>query len=117
VRYFGSLAPERRSDYFRAAEMNTWRVRPDLQSRVRYSVANLMNAGEIAGMAAADVIFCRNVFIYFSDVAIARTVESFARYIHAPGYLFVGSSESLIRATADFALEDIDDAFVYVKEH
>jgi hypothetical protein len=34
----------------------------------------------------------------------------------SPGYLFVGSAESLISLTAHFSLEDIDDAFVYLKE-
>lgn len=115
-RSFRSLSPTRRAEYFRAEEGKVWRVAPDLQSRVRYSVANLMNADEIASLAVSDVIFCRNVFIYFSEVAISRTVGSFARSMPAPGYLFVGSSESLIRATADFELEDVDDAFVYAKE-
>ena len=115
-RSFRSLSSERRAEYFRPEGENTWRVRPDLQAHVRYSVANLMSPGDIADLAAADVIFCRNVFIYFSDAAIARTVGYFARYIQTPGYLFVGSAESLIRATSDFDLEDVDDAFVYVKE-
>ena len=115
-RSFRSLSPERKSNYFRADGPHTWRVQPELQSRIRYSVANLMNANDIANLAAADVVFCRNVFIYFSDTAIARTVRSFARYMPVPGYLFVGSAESLVRATADYVLEDVDDAFVYVKE-
>jgi chemotaxis protein methyltransferase CheR len=109
-RSFRSLSPERRAEYFRVDGERTWRVRPDLQSRIQYSVANLVNTSDIADLCGADVIFCRNVFIYFSDAAIARTVASFARYIQVPGYLFVGSSESLIRATTEFVLEDVDDA-------
>jgi chemotaxis protein methyltransferase CheR len=115
-RSFRSLSPERKSNYFLADGPNTWRVQPELQSRIRYSVANLMNANDIADLAASDVVFCRNVFIYFSEVAIARTVRSFARYMPVPSYLFVGSAESLVRATADYVLEDVDDAFVYMKE-
>jgi len=115
-RSFRSLSPQRRAEYFRADGERTWRVRQDLQSRIQYSVANLVNTSDTADLCGADVIFCRNVFIYFSDAAIARTVASFARYIQVPGYLFVGSSESLIRATTEFVLEDVDDAFVYVKE-
>ena len=115
-RSFRSLSEERRAKYFSAYGENTWRVRSELQSRIRYSIANLMSTNDISGLASADVIFCRNVFIYFSNVAIARTVGAFARSIQPPGYLFVGSAESLIRATAEFTLEDIDDAFVYVKE-
>jgi chemotaxis protein methyltransferase CheR len=115
-RSFRNLSPERRARYFYPEGSATWRVRPELHSRVRYSVANLINEGDIASLAAADVIFCRNVFIYFSEIAITRTVRSFSRFMPSPGYLFVGVSESLMRLTRDFGLEEIDDAFVYLKE-
>ena len=115
-RSFRSLSPERRHRYFCPDSSTTWRIRPELHSRVRYSIANLMTEADFAGLAAADVIFCRNVFIYFSEVAITKTVRSFARLMSSPGYLFVGVSESLMRLTRDFALEEVDDAFVYLKE-
>ena len=115
-RSFRNLSPERRTRYFRPESSTTWRVRPELHSRVRYSVANLMNEGDIASFAAADVIFCRNVFIYFSEIAITKTVQSFSRFMPSPGYLFVGVSESLMRLTRAFTLEEVDDAFVYLKE-
>jgi chemotaxis protein methyltransferase CheR len=115
-RSFRSLSPERRDRYFCPDSSTTWRIRPELHSRVRYSIANLMTEADFAGLAAADVIFCRNVFIYFSEIAITKTVRSFARLMPSPGYLFVGVSESLMRLTRDFALEEVDDAFVYLKE-
>jgi chemotaxis protein methyltransferase CheR len=74
-----------------------------------------MNEAEVAPWAAANVIFCRNVFIYFSDQTIGRTVRSFAARIRPPGYLFVAASESLLRISADFELQEIGSAFVYVK--
>ena len=52
---------------------------------IRYSVANLMNEGESRALAAADVVFCRNVFIYFSEIAITTTVRSFARFMPVTG--------------------------------
>ena len=74
-----------------------------------------MEEDQISHLADADFIFCRNVFIYFSDSAIGRVVRSFSRHIRPPGYLFVGAAESLIRLTTDFTLTEIDDAFVYAK--
>ena len=112
-RSFRNLSPERRNRHFLTDTTAAWRVRPELHARVRYSVANLMNESEIAPMASADVIFCRNVFIYFSETAITRTVRSFASLMRSPAYLFVGSSESLLRVTREFDLEEVDDAFVY----
>ena len=91
------------------------RIKRDIHSRVNWGIANLMDEEQIAPRAAADFIFCRNVFIYFSENAIRRAVHSFAKFIRAPGYLFVGAAESLIRLTTDFNLIEIDDAFVYMK--
>ena len=114
-RSFRNLSQQRREKYFIDGSVAS-RVRPELQARVTYSVANLMNEGEIAGLAAAPVIFCRNVFIYFSQHSIAKAVDVFARHMPEPGFLFVGTSESLMRLRTAFVLEDVDDAFVYMKE-
>ncbi|MDT7807769.1 MAG: chemotaxis protein methyltransferase CheR [Acidobacteriota bacterium] len=115
-RSFRNLSPELRSRYFtQVGATQTWRVDAKLHAAVKWDVVNLMNEAEVAPLAAANVIFCRNVFIYFSDGAISRTVRSFAAHIRPPGYLFVAASESLLRLSADFDLQEIGSAFVYVK--
>jgi chemotaxis protein methyltransferase CheR len=113
-RAFRNLSNDLRARYFEP-EGSAWRVRSDIHSRIKWNIANLMDESQIASMAAADFIFCRNVFIYFSENSIGRAVRSFARFIRPPGYLFVGAAESLLRLTTDFTLTEIDDAFVYVK--
>src|SRR5262249_7693707 len=113
-RAFRNLPHDLRDRYF-VSEDSGWRVRSAIHSRIKWRIANLMDESQIALLAASDFIFCRNVFIYFSESAIGRVVRSFARYIRPPGYLFVGAAESLIRLTTDFNLTEIDDAFVYVK--
>lgn len=116
-RSFRNLSPELRAKYFtREGAASSWRVTEDLHARVGWSVVNLMDEQEVAVLASAHVIFCRNVFIYFSESGIAKTVRAFAKHIRPPGYLFVGASESLLRLTTDFNLEEINDAFVYVKQ-
>lgn len=111
-RAFRNLPAQLRERYFEP-QGSGWRVNSDLHSRIKWSIANLIEEDEIAPLAAADFVFCRNVFIYFSESAIGRVVRSFARFIKHPGYLFVGAAESLLRVTADFALTEIDGAFVY----
>jgi len=113
-RAFRNLPAHLRDRYFER-DGSDWRVRSDIHSRIRWEIANLMDEDQISRLAAADFIFCRNVFIYFSESAISRVVRSFWRYIRPPGYLFVGAAESLIRMTTDFNLTEIDDAFVYLK--
>jgi chemotaxis protein methyltransferase CheR len=113
-RAFRNLPGALRNRYFER-DGTDWRVRSDIHSRVNWGLANLMEEDQFSHLAAADFIFCRNVFIYFSESAIGRVVRSFSRYIRPPGYLFVGAAESLIRLTTDFTLTEIDDAFVYLK--
>jgi chemotaxis protein methyltransferase CheR len=115
-RAFRNLPEPLRAKYFtQEGATKTWRVDARLHAAVRWGVVNLMNEAESAPWAAANVIFCRNVFIYFSDQTISRTVRSFAAHIRPPGYLFVAASESLLRLSADFELQEIGNAFVYVK--
>ena len=113
-RAFRNLSPHLRDRYFEPDGAD-WRIRNNIHSRIKWGVANLIEEDQIAPLASADFIFCRNVFIYFSESSIGRVVRSFARFIRSPGYLFVGAAESLIRLTTDFTLTEIDDAFVYVK--
>jgi len=113
-RAFRNLPLELRERYFEPDASGS-RIRSDIHSRIKWGIANLIDESQIAPLAAADFIFCRNVFIYFSESAIGRVVRSFSRFIRPPGYLFVGAAESLIRLTTDFTLTEIDDAFVYMK--
>jgi chemotaxis protein methyltransferase CheR len=112
-RAFRNLSPQLRARYF-DSEASGWRVRSDIHSRVKWSIANLIDESQIAPLASADFIFCRNVFIYFSESAIGRVVRSFSRFMRPPGYLFVGAAESLLRLTTDFTLTEVDNAFVYI---
>jgi chemotaxis protein methyltransferase CheR len=109
-----NLPPQLRDRYFEPKGAD-WRIRNDIHARINWRLANLMDEPQIAPMASADFIFCRNVFIYFSEDAIRRVVRSFAKFIRFPGYLFIGAAESLLRLSTDFTLTEIDDAFVYVK--
>jgi chemotaxis protein methyltransferase CheR len=90
-------------------------IDPDIQAHVHWRTANLLAEDQVATLARSRVIFCRNVFIYFSDDAIRKTVDMFARHMPSPGYLFLGASESLLRVGSPFHLEEVGGAFVYVR--
>ena len=113
-RSFRTLTPSLRAKYFRE-EQGAWRVVPELHAKVNWAVANLRSDAEVTMLATAAVIFCRNVFIYFSEDAIRKTVQLFASRMPVPGYLFVAASESLLRLTTDFQFQELGGAFVYVK--
>lgn len=113
-RAFRSLPLPYRERYF-TAEGARWRVDPALTRRITWSRVNLADTAEVLRHADVDIVLCRNVFIYFSEAAIRRVVDAFAAAMSTPGYLCVGASESLLRVTSRFELEQVDDAFIYVK--
>ncbi|HVJ27478.1 MAG TPA: CheR family methyltransferase [Vicinamibacterales bacterium] len=115
-RSFRSLPPELRERYF-TQEGARWRIDPALTRRIAWSRVNLGDLTEVMRRGFADIILCRNLFIYFSESAIRRVVDGFARATPTPAYLCVGAAESLLRVTNDFELEQIEDAFMYVKRH
>ena len=118
-RSFRSLPPGLREKYFVRHDVGVgglWQASSELHSRVSWRTANLLSEGDLACVATTSpVIFCRNVFIYFSDTAARKTVRVFAQRMARPAYLFVGAAESLMQLTSDFEPRDIGSAFVYTR--
>lgn len=114
-RSFRALSPALAEKYFTVTPAGR-QLRRDIMDRVIFQRANLVAETEIAPLAHAYAVFCRNVFIYFSPASITRVVSSFARQMPPGGHLFVGSSESLLKLTHDYDLHDIGSAFVYVRK-
>jgi chemotaxis protein methyltransferase CheR len=116
VRSFRQLPEALKSEYFEPVGSDRWRPRAALTRLIRYGVANLARRSEIEHLANADVIFCRNVFIYFGDEAIKNVVRVFSERMPADACVFLGASESLTRLGVDLELVEIGKAFAYVKE-
>jgi chemotaxis protein methyltransferase CheR len=114
-RAFRTLPPDLRQRYFTPAGQD-WKVNADLHRRIQWHHANLTNESDIDQLARSHVIFCRNVFIYFSEATIRKVVKVLAERMPRPGYLFVGAAESLLKLTSQFQLQQIEGAFVYVSE-
>lgn len=113
-RSFRNLTSTRRDRYF-ARVGDEWQVDDALSRRVTWDVVNLLNPVDVARWGGSPIVFCRNVFIYFSENSIRRTVDLLASHMPAPGYLCVGASESLLRITNTFELQEIGGSFVYVR--
>ena len=80
-------------------------VRPELAKLVAFRRINLMDS-TFPIRSPLDVIFCRNVMIYFDRSTQATLMEKFFRYLRPGGYLFIGHSESL---------QWIDHQFTYLR--
>ena len=115
-RSFRTLPPALREKYF-TADGGGWTVDPALHARVTsWSVVNLVCEGDVAPRARVPIVFCRNVFIYFSPATVTRVVDTFARAMPPRAWLCLGASESLLKLRTRFALEEVGGAFVYVKD-
>jgi chemotaxis protein methyltransferase CheR len=111
-RSFRALPPGLRAKYFeRQGEFTL--LNPDIAAKVDFYWANLLDLEPFEVTSTVDVIFCRNVFIYFSPSAITQVAEVFSRRLPAGGPLFIGASESLLKLTDQFELEDLGGSFVY----
>ncbi len=114
-RSFRNFSVELRSKYFQEIEPGNWQIYPEIFNKIKWGTVNLIVPSQVNLFANSSMIFCRNVFIYFSEKAIRQTVKLFAEKMPVPGYLFVGASESLLKLSNDFTLQEINGAFVYVK--
>lgn len=94
------LSQERKQKYFIQQRDNRWQARPEIRNRVRFSQANLLQSYSMLGRF--DVIFCRNVLIYFSSESKADILARMARALNPGGYLFLGSSESITQYSDEF---------------
>ncbi len=80
------------------ASEGLFRVKPYLRDRIHFRQENL--TGEHPGSDLFDVIFCRNVMIYFDRQTQHKLVNHLCRYLAPQGYLLIGHSESLTGVTA-----------------
>jgi chemotaxis protein methyltransferase CheR len=113
-RSFRTLPAQLQEKYFVRAD-DHWTVSPELRSRVSYDIVNLVAEDEVRRHASAPIIFCRNVFIYFSEDSIRRVMAVLEETMPVPGYLCVAAAESLLKRTVSFELQDIGGSFIYVK--
>lgn len=89
-----NVSPERRARYFNRAG-DLWEVKPPIRNQVKFLRQNLLSDPFDTGF---DLILCRNVVIYFTDEAKDRLYRRFHQSLKPGGVLFVGGTESLLRA-------------------
>jgi chemotaxis protein methyltransferase CheR len=91
------------------------RVKDGPRKSVAFRAGNLLDPTSYEGLAPLDVVFCRNVLIYFSDAAVQRAVSLFHQALAPGGYLFLGHAESLARVSSAFVPIRFQGAIVYQK--
>ncbi len=106
------LTPERRAKFFKpAGKPNMMRVDPRLRQMVEFRPINLL--GSFALMGRFDVIFCRNVLIYFSNDVKANILRKLTMCLNPGGYLILGSTESLTGVAENYEMIRCNPGIIY----
>ena len=93
----------------------SYRVADEVKELVTISHLNLFDQNRMALLGKMDVIFCRNVIIYFDQAAKKRVIESFHKSLDDDGFLLLGHSESLMNISTAFSLRHLKNDMVYQK--
>jgi len=99
--------------YFEPTRDGHRRLIEDLRESVKFTVTNLVDPSSVAAQGLFDIVFCRNVLIYFDDASRLLAVNNLYAALQPGGYICLGHTESMSRITKRFNLRRFDDAIVY----
>lgn len=109
---FRSTDPVYQRKYFTEVD-GKLRIADEVKRLVTISHLNLFDAPRVALLGKMDVVFCRNVIIYFDIAGKKKVVENFYQRLRPEGFLLLGHSESLMNITNAFALRHFAHDMVY----
>jgi len=107
------LTPELVAKYFVPVGPEHWRILDDLRQSVRFTPVNLVEPAETRPHGRFDVVFCRNVLIYFDDASRRVAAENLYENLLPGGYICLGHAESMSRISPLFEVCRYADAIVY----
>lgn len=104
--------PACRTRYFEAVG-NRHRIREEVRHRVSFENCNALTLFQPEKAETLDIVFFRNVLIYFSPEAIRAAINGIAHLLAPGGYLFLGPAETLRGISDDFVLCHTHETFYY----
>lgn len=92
-----------------------YQLSEDLRSAVEFTRVNLMDAADVRPYRNFDVVFCRNLLIYFDDLSRKQAAETFYDALVPGGFICLGHSESMSRISSLYKIRKFPAAIVYQK--
>jgi chemotaxis protein methyltransferase CheR len=111
---FRSTRPDMVRRFFSETDKGM-RVNEDVRAICHFTKANLLDKDQLFLVGQADVIFCRNVLIYFDKKSKMEAISLFYDRLKHGGYLLLGHTESLINLSTAFELAHLSEDLVYRK--
>ena len=107
------LTPALVDKYFEPAGPDQWRLVTDLRQSVQFSPVNIVDPESVRAHGTFDVIFCRNVLIYFDEASRRLAAENLYESLAPGGFICLGHTESMSRVSSLFEVRRFADAIVY----
>lgn len=96
------LPEEMKNRYFETSDNRIWTISNEIKNMVTFKKLNLQE--EFNSIGRQDIIFCRNILIYFSMNFKQNILKRLAELLRPDGYLFLGASESIIMYTKEYEM-------------
>ncbi len=113
---FRMTKPELLEKYFTPVSEEKYKVNDEIRNMVTFGQLNLIDKYKIRStIETVDIIFCRNVIIYFDSDVKKQVIESYYDSLIENGFLFLGHSETLINISNKFILRHYKNDMIYQK--
>jgi chemotaxis protein methyltransferase CheR len=99
--------------YFEAVSGKGFQIDPGLRESIQFTAVNLVDGTAMAAYRDFDIIFCRNVLIYFDDASRRIAAENLYDCLRPGGYICLGHSETMSRISPLFRAAKFPDAIIY----
>lgn len=109
------VAPHLLKRYFTKVRNGNFQISGDLRNSVEFVRANLNEPADLARFSRIDVIFCRNLLIYFDDMSRRAAAEAFYETMSPGAFICLGHSESMSRISSLFKVRRFGSTIVYQK--
>jgi chemotaxis protein methyltransferase CheR len=114
-RSLSRVPPAIRQQYFVRRPDGTHQISAALRNSIDFSLVNIVDPVQTRRFRNFDVIFCRNLLIYFDDPGRREAAEMFFEALAPGGFLCLGHSESMSRISSMFLPRKFQDSIVYQK--
>lgn len=108
------LSAVRREMFFQKNDAGAMQVKPEVRKMVSFRSLNLLSS--YAALGRFDIVFCRNVLIYFSPEVKQRILQQIAGQLQSDGVLFLGASESISAASNSYSMVKCSPGLYYQKK-
>lgn len=92
-----------------------YQIRDEIRNSISFTQVNIMDVGRSRLYADIDVVFCRNLLIYFDDLSRREAAETIYAALNPGGFVCLGHSESMSRISSLFEMRKFTEAMVYQK--